>query len=234
MKRAAMGGAVGLAVLAGFAQAPVRAEDGEEKSIWDWTLMEEIGKGLGLNRNDDMSASRERSPLVIPPSKNLPPPQAKASESVPAAWPVDPNAQKRKEAAKAKLYTQANKSNQGTLDTNWVNGSPISPSELNPPGTTGSIGGGGSGQPVDPRNNPNSENTLLPSQLGFLGNWSLFNTVNPKDQELGTFTSEPPRASLTQPPSGYQTPSPTAPYGLTNKKERYKTCERDIASGECK
>jgi hypothetical protein len=35
-----------------------------------------------------------------------------------------------------------------------------------------------------------------------------------KKEEYGTFTGEPPRASLTDPPPGYQTPSPDQPYGI--------------------
>jgi hypothetical protein len=35
-----------------------------------------------------------------------------------------------------------------------------------------------------------------------------------KKEEEAKFTSEPPRASLTDPPVGYQTPSPAQPYGL--------------------
>jgi hypothetical protein len=35
-----------------------------------------------------------------------------------------------------------------------------------------------------------------------------------KKEEYGTFTGEPPRASLTDPPPGYQTPSPDQLYGI--------------------
>jgi hypothetical protein len=34
-------------------------------------------------------------------------------------------------------------------------------------------------------------------------------------EEYGKFEGEPPRTSLVQPPSGYLTPSPAAPYGMT-------------------
>ena len=37
-------------------------------------------------------------------------------------------------------------------------------------------------------------------------------------EEYGTFTSEPPRSSLTEPPPGYRTPSPTQPYGVGKEK----------------
>ena len=35
-----------------------------------------------------------------------------------------------------------------------------------------------------------------------------------KDDEVGNFTQEPPRTALTEPPQGYQTPSPEQPYGV--------------------
>jgi hypothetical protein len=36
-----------------------------------------------------------------------------------------------------------------------------------------------------------------------------------KWEEVGKFNGEPPRASLADPPAGYLTPSPAAPYGVT-------------------
>ena len=54
---------------------------------------------------------------------------------------------------------------------------------------------------------------LLPSELGYKGN--LFGTMfGSKPDETAKFTGEPPRTSLTEPPPGYQTPSPDQPYGL--------------------
>ena len=36
-----------------------------------------------------------------------------------------------------------------------------------------------------------------------------------KDEpDVGKFTGEPPRTALTEPPAGYQTPSPDQPYGV--------------------
>ena len=37
------------------------------------------------------------------------------------------------------------------------------------------------------------------------------------EEEVAKFTGEPPRASLTAPPPGYQTPSPDQPYGVNAK-----------------
>ena len=54
-----------------------------------------------------------------------------------------------------------------------------------------------------------------PSELGYKG--GLFNSGLFKDQakvKTRNFTGEPPRTSLTAPPTGYSTPSPNHPYGL--------------------
>ena len=40
------------------------------------------------------------------------------------------------------------------------------------------------------------------------------NVFNGKKEESAKFTGEPPRSSLTDPPPGYQTPSPDQPYGI--------------------
>jgi len=53
---------------------------------------------------------------------------------------------------------------------------------------------------------------LPPSQLS--ARKGLFGGIFEKDPpEMTTFTGEPPRVSLTDPPPGYQTPSPDQPYG---------------------
>jgi hypothetical protein len=63
-----------------------------------------------------------------------------------------------------------------------------------------------------------------PSDLGYTG--GLFGSV--KDffgvsggGQTATFEAEPPRASLTDPPSGYRSPSPAQPYGVS--KDTSKT-----------
>ena len=43
-----------------------------------------------------------------------------------------------------------------------------------------------------------------------------------KKEEYATFTGEPPRTSLTDPPPGYLTPSPDQPYGVGPEQKRYK------------
>jgi hypothetical protein len=57
-------------------------------------------------------------------------------------------------------------------------------------------------------------NQLLPSQLGTPKNGVFSAMFDNKKEETAKFTGEPPRVSLTEPPPGYQTPSPEQPYGL--------------------
>ena len=40
--------------------------------------------------------------------------------------------------------------------------------------------------------------------------------------QTATFEAEPPRASLTDPPIGYRSPSPAQPYGVTKDSTRSK------------
>ena len=47
--------------------------------------------------------------------------------------------------------------------------------------------------------------------------------------ETGTFTNEPSRQELTQPPPGYQTPSAEQPYGTTRRVERSGVQKHDPA-----
>jgi hypothetical protein len=55
-----------------------------------------------------------------------------------------------------------------------------------------------------------------------------------KDDEVAKFTGEPPRASLTEPPPGYQTPSPDQPYGLGEKARAPKAVDYLTTHGEAK
>jgi hypothetical protein len=75
---------------------------------------------------------------------------------------------------------------------------------------------------------------VLPSELGYFG--GLFSSrawgFSGYQDETGTFTSEPARDQLTQPPPGYQTPSAAQPYGVTRRVERSKSQAFDPAQGQ--
>ena len=224
-RRIAFGSALGLAVLAAFIPASARAQDDDDddkKSMWnlDKKLLNDLMRGLGLrNGSEPQIEYRERSPLVIPPSRNLPPPeQAGAGKS--AAWPVDPDVKRKKEAA-------AKRKDRKGYDPDYEERN-LTPSELNPPGV-----GRSAGRPGTPASigEEGGGTAMRPSELGYFGGlFSSFGSFGSKE-EVGTFDREPPRNSLTAPPSGYQTPSAAQPYGITKKDPKGKVTPYDPAVG---
>jgi hypothetical protein len=218
---------LGLAVAAAVAPGGVRAQgDDEDKtSIWnlDKRIFDGFAKGLGLQRGDTPGIDyRERSPLVVPPSRNLPPPETEGA-SRNAAWPVDPDAKRRVErsGSKKKLDSRG-------FDENYQ-GRALSPSELNPAGSRGRTA-----SDSKPAGNGDVDGKpALPSELGYSGGlwgWSSFGFGGQKDEQ-GTFTKEPPRNSLTVPPTGYQTPSAQQPYGVSKERARQTVTPLDPAVG---
>jgi hypothetical protein len=223
LKQATWGAACALMVLAA-AHGTARAEDDDEKnSIWnlDTRVFNEFMTSLGLrNSSGEGIDYRERSPLVVPPSRDLPPPEVVRTQPS-AAWPVDPDQKRRKDAAAAKAKRKS------TPDDPDIEARNLMPSELDRPGT-------GPVRPGSGRNSEDPEGTAVPpSQLGYFGglfSWSGFGfgLTEPKE-EVGTFTREPPRAALTAPPAGYQTPSPAAPYGVTKRTGYGPVVKPDLA-----
>jgi hypothetical protein len=159
---------------------------------------------------------RERSPLVVPPKLDLPPPASATQASAPN-WPKDPDEKRRKEAAVARKKA-------GNKPTPWEAARPLSPSELNAAKTA---------TPARENNDPvqpgvNSNPSLSPAQLGYSG--GLFGMFKGNSSESKEFKTEPPRESLVEPPPGYQTPSPSYAYGTgpdTSRRTYY-----DIQSGK--
>jgi hypothetical protein len=222
---AALAGMLGLVVLALCAPGSARAEDDEEDNAiarWEKRIWGGITSSLGLvDPNGPAIDYRERSPLVVPPTRDLPPPQSTAAPRNPA-WPVDPDAKRAKARADAKRKRPG-----GNFDHSISNPRNLTPSELNPAGMpTGSTAPSGPGGELNP-------NPLLPSQLGYFGgifSGSAFGFGGQKD-EVGTFSGEPPRTALTAPPAGYQTPSPAQPYGVKRRVEYGKVIPADPAVG---
>jgi hypothetical protein len=184
--------------------APVRAED--DSVPIDTKIMRNIMEGLGLKRDGSATINyQQRAPLVIPPGRTLPPPEkSDAALANNPAWPVDPDVQRAKAEAKADRAASGNPEEMLIRE-----GRPLTPSQMTPGpkprtrGTTASYESSPYG----------SSNPSKPSELGDKGN--IFSRMfgSDKDEEVGNFTGEPPRASLTAPPPGYQTPSPDQPYG---------------------
>jgi hypothetical protein len=197
LRRIALAGMVSLIALAVLAPSAARAQEEEGSSVWD--SITGLVKGLRLNSPDQDIDYRERSPLVVPPSSTLPPPQ-KPGTGRASNWPVDPDLKRKQEAAERR------KRGEGRFDYDKFIANE-SPGQLNAPGP---------GAPKAPGAGDGRDMTAAvpPSELkspGFFGR--LFGGG---DQKAGpVFTREKPRKSLTEPPPGYQTPSPDQPYAVT-------------------
>jgi hypothetical protein len=205
--------ALAVALSAGSAFA---AEDDEDVPL-DTKLFRQWMKDLGLQRDGEGIEYRERAPLVVPPSRNLPPPrQGDAAVATNPAWPKDPDAQQRKAAAVKKK--QPNRTAAEAAD---AEARPLSRTELERGRTAAGSQPEGT---VTKDADAESSRPLRPGELGSKSLFSnMFSSAPWADKtEVGTFTSEPPRDNLTAPPPGYQTPSPNQPYGLSPTRENRK------------
>ncbi len=197
---------IGLMVAAGAARA--QDDDGDDMTF-EQKIIDGIMKGIGATNMENSGIDyRERSPLVVPPKLDLPPPvSAKAEVNVPN-WPKDPDEARRKAA-----IARRNKDKKDTRDATQkaiAEATPLSPSQLNVARTAAPAGGTHGSETEQPGGDPTS-NPLSPSQLGFNG--KLSNLFGGNKTETAQFKGEPPRESLTEPPPGYQTPSPNFAYG---------------------
>lgn len=216
---AAMAGTLALALsLAGSAAAQSAAD--EEDVPLDTKIFRTIMKDLGLRRDGEGIEYRERAPLVVPPSRELRPPQPEGSAAVAnPAWPKDPDkASRRKEATaaeRAKLKASAEGS---IIDEQRA----LRPDELDK-GRVAAGKGGPAAPDVDHASRPMSPaelNQNTQKKTFFDSVWSSF---GPHKPETVPFSGEPPRTSMTAPPPGYQTPSPEQPYGLGIQDSRKAT-----------
>jgi len=213
---------VGLLMATGAARA---GDDDDDDKTFEEKIIENIMKGIGATNMENSSIDyRERSPLVVPPKLDLPPPASASAEKTAPNWPKDPDEARRK-AAIAARKKEKKTFRDATSAANDAS-RPLSPSELNvartKPGSS-DVRGSDSMQPGVTGATP-----LSPSQLGFEGN--LFGLFKGNTSESAQFKQEPPRESLVQPPPGYQTPSPNYAYGTGPKESLNK--EYNPAAGK--
>jgi len=220
-----------LAAAAAFAMAMALgagnalAADGDEEDVpLDTKILRQFLKDLGLrNGSGEDIDYRERAPLVVPPNRKLPPTQAEGTAKARSpAWPNDPDVKRRKQTAeKAKLSGFNAEEQQRALRPNElgyktgdvlrsITGSKSADSKTADGGT--------------PAVGPDEQQTtrpLKPSELGYTFG-QVWKSLGPQKPESAPFTAEPPRTSMTAPPSGYQTPSPNFPYGLEPERKTAK------------
>jgi hypothetical protein len=204
---------IGLVMAAG----PVRAgDDDDDDKTFEEKVIEGIMAGIGGTNMENKGIDyRERSPLVVPPKIDLPPPTGTSAEVKAPNWPKDPDEQRRKAAVAARK-----KENKDPIAAARI----LTPAEL-------AVGKTAAPQrtsdPVTPGTNNNNP-ILSPSQLGYNGGFSgLFGGSK---TETAPFKSEPTRETLTMPPPGYQTPSPNFAYGTGPKESLNK--EYNPAAGK--
>jgi hypothetical protein len=194
------------ALVIGASAAAVRAGDDDPNATQssNRSFYDKMLDVVGLSGQGAIQYS-ERSPLVVPPTRDLPAPSANAQPAVPN-WPKDPD------IARAK---QAKVKEKPGPHPDWVveGGRALTPTELSAAGSNPAA------TPTTP--GPSCGPADCPEQLG-PGKKSIFNFDWMKKEQYATFTGEPPRTSLTEPPPGYLTPSPDQPYGIGPAQKQYK------------
>jgi hypothetical protein len=187
----------------GMSSNSARANDDEKDEFVDTTIFRHILRGLGLRRDEAGIDYRERAPLVLPrDGKQLPAPENAAAASKTAAWPDDPDvkrAKQRKDAEKNRKAYVEGVDDRPLLPNEYIRRTPNVKTD-NTPGRS-------------------AEESERPSTMQELGAKSIFSRVWGGDKnEYQTFTGEPPRSSLIEPPVGYRTPSPNQPFGVGKEK----------------
>ena len=167
-------GGIGLMMTAGVARAQ---EDEDDRTI-DEKIMDTIMSGIGATNMENKGIDyRERSPLVVPPKLDLPPP-VNAKDVKAPNWPKDPDEAKRKAAiaARKKAKPDWQQANMPVPRAELDALKPRDPSASNDPT-----------QPGSPINN----NALSPQALGVDGRFS--NIFSSKEVEVAPFKGEPTR-----------------------------------------
>jgi type IV secretory pathway VirB10-like protein len=206
LRLAAIALGIGLVMTAGAVRAQ---DDDEDDKTFEEKIIEGIMAGIGGTNMENKGIDyRERSPLVVPPKIDLPPPASASADVKAPNWPKDPDEARRKAAIAARK-----KDNKDPVEARRI----LTPSELN----KGKVAA--SARTNDDRIQPGNQNNnpmLSPSQLGFTGTFG--DLFGGNKSETAPFKGEPTRDSLTQPPTGYQTPSPNFAYGTGPKESLNK------------
>jgi hypothetical protein len=207
---------VGLVMTTGAA----RAQEGDDDKTFEEKIIDGVMKGIGGTNMDNRGIDyRERSPLVVPPKLDLPPPETTKAEVKDPNWPKDPDEARRKKAIAARKKENKDPMEQSRL---------LTAEELNKGRVAAGSGTRGTSDSAVPGGEPGATAILDPSQLGFDGKWSRL--LGGNKAEVAPFKGEPTRDSLTQPPAGYQTPSPNFAYGTGPKESLNKVW--DPAAGK--
>src|SRR6202453_759600 len=173
---------IGLVMTAGAARAG--SDDEEDNRSFSQKIMDNIKAGFTTTNMDSKGIDyRERSPLVVPPQLDLPPPAATAREVNAPNWPKDPDEKRRKAAVAARKKSLTNTTHD------------LTPAEEEAARASAAA----------------SQQPLPQQSFGEKFGTYFGSATKP---EVGQFKGEPTRETLTQPPPGYQVPSPNYAYGV--------------------
>jgi len=197
VRLACAAGGAALTALVVCAGGAARAGDDDISN--STSIYDKILQTIGVDGGGPNIQYNERSPLVVPPTRDLPPPQADAVPQVPD-WPHDPDMARR-------TQTKAKEKPKPHPDYVLESSRPLRPDELR--GSGAPAGGGGTATANAGGDVPRPKKSIF--------DFSFFHK-----EEYATFTGEPDRTSLTDPPPGYMTPSPDQPYGIGPEQKKYK------------
>jgi hypothetical protein len=183
LRLAAIALSIGLVMTVSAARA---GSDEEDSRSFSEKFVDSIKSGFSTTNMDSKGIDyRERSPLVVPPQLDLPPPAAAASQVNAPNWPKDPDEKRRKAALAARKKSVTNSTHE------------LTPAEEE--AARASVAASGQPQP---------QQSFTEKMNNYLGGTK---------PEVGQFKGEPTRETLTQPPPGYQIPSPNYAYGVGQK-----------------
>jgi len=176
-------------------------------------LMEGVW-GTGKNLGDDIDY-RARAPLVVPPNSALPQPQDPASARN-AAWPNDPDVERRRKEANPAPYVPAlGLSNNPTMSAQEIRRGRTGQQEI---------------APRAPEEQTNYTNQIQPIRIGR----DIAARRNQTSTDQLTYGQEPPRKLLSEPPTGYRLPVGSAPLGPGRngpQEDKQASGEREFATG---
>jgi hypothetical protein len=205
----------------------------------DRTITEKITDSFknairGTNMDNRGIDYRERSPLVVPPKLDLPPPAASTDDVKVANWPKDPDERQRKAiiAAKKKNAPPVARVQTSTSTGEVAAAGTPRPINIAPPPEDPPVPGTTRPAYANDRNGTartdpvyDQPGDLFSGGAAALGSTSIGDTLGinswfgGKNADATAMApgSEPTREALTQPPSGYRTPSPNYPYAQESK-----------------
>src|SRR5215472_11136201 len=104
-------------------------DDEDDDKTFEEKIIEGVMRGIGATNMENTGIDyRERSPLVVPPKLDLPPPASATFEKTAPNWPKDPDEARRKAAIAKRQKDKKDTRDATTVANDWAR--PVMPSEL--------------------------------------------------------------------------------------------------------